>query len=131
MYKRITDSIGYQNMIKGLDDIFQSNYEIITLIPSDDETSYDFSTITNIGNIHGIDIGVGGSGISHQFQTGNGTLESAVPVDNGFGVLPSGKHGELLSDIIDDPSISFGASADNLEQIKDYFLKLKKYLEIL
>ncbi len=129
MHKRIAESIGYKNMIKGLDFIFRDDYKIVTLIPDDDETSYDFSTIINVENVNGIDIGVSNSGNSHQFQIGVGTIDIAVPVESGFFKLPSGKYGESLSRVIKDESIKFGASADNPEQIKEYFLKLKNYLE--
>ena len=125
MYKKVIESIGYENMVKGLDLVFKNNYKIIKIIPSDDVTSSDFSSIIDVENITGIDIEVGGSGNSHQFQTGNGTMDIAVPEDDGFGILPSGKHGELLSDIINDNSIEFGASADNFGQIEQYLQKLK------
>ncbi|WP_251712964.1 hypothetical protein [Lactococcus ileimucosae] len=128
MCKRIEESIGYQNMIEGMNEVFGDSYKIEKLISSDDETSFDFSTVTNIGSMSGIDIGVEGSGDSHQFQTGFGTISAGIPIEDAFFILPSGKKGASLSEIIQDKDIKFGASADKLEQIIEYLEKLRKYL---
>lgn len=128
MYRRVIESIGYQNMIEGLNVVFPNNYKIIKVIPDDDETSYDFRVVVDSNDMY-LDIGVSGSGNSHQFQTGVGTISAGVPSKKAFGRLITGEQGESLSRVTKDESIKFGASADNIKQIKQYFQKLKDYLE--
>lgn len=132
MIDKVQKSVGYTNMVTALDKIFNNNYEIEKIIPSDDYTSNDFRAIVNIGNITGIDIGVGMSGNSHMFQIGDGFIGISVPLKKGRMKLPSGKQGESL-DVVVSPqkSVRSSVSADNLTKIEKQFQVLKEYLDSL
>ena len=129
MYKKVVESVGYKNISEALDIIFKDSYKVVKIIPDEDTTSYDFREIVNINDFKGIDIGIVGSGNSHQFQTGDGIVSIGLPSKEAFGRLITGEQGESLARITKDDSIKFGASANNLGQVKEYFLKLKDYLK--
>ena len=127
--KRIEDSVGYKNIMLALKDIFSDQFQVVEIFATKDETSFDFRSNINILGTSGIDINVDMSGNSHQFQIGAGVVGIAVPLKEGFYKLPSGSQGEALEDVLNDSHMKIEASADNLEQIKQIFLELKRYLE--
>jgi hypothetical protein len=125
---KIKKSIGYVNTIKALDNVFGKDYTIQEFIPSDDETSVDFTLIINLPKLAGIDLGVSSSG-SHMYQIGDGTVDLDVPVEKSFFKSATGKPVEPLYKVLKDDTIMFGASANKLEKVENYFALFKKYYE--
>lgn len=129
MYQKVTQSIGYKNLILGLDFVFKDRYTINAVIPDEDVSSSDFSTDITIDTIEGFDINVTNSGNSHEFQLGDGVIGIVVPDADGLYNLPSGKKGNSLRRIFGKANKISSASANNLEEVKKLFLNLQEFLE--
>lgn len=123
-------SIGYKNTILILDELFEKKYKIEKIMFSDDKTTFDFRMVINFPKLKGVDISIAQSGESHMYSLGGtGFIGIMLPVKDGIFILPSGEMGDGLDVVIGDDSLRWGADAGDLNSVRVYIQKFKKYYE--